>query len=66
MPFGYTDGDVFNGNVWLVHADDLTGRIAPEKPAKKLTKDQVARAVKAMEMIQADAATVYERSTPAT
>lgn len=61
VPFGWTDGEVVNGNVWLVHADDLTDRIAPEKPAKKLTKDQVARAVKAMEMIQADAARVYER-----
>lgn len=67
-PFGYTEGDPFNGKVWLVHADDLIERIAPEKAdsrsPKPLTAEQVRRVVGLLEMIQTGAAEIYQRPAP--
>ena len=39
----------------------LTDRLAPEKTPRKLTAAQVERIAKTVELIQADAATVYQR-----
>ena len=66
VPFGFTDGgDACGGKVWVVHQEDLTDRLAPEGAAAKLNKGEVERAVKAIEMIQQNAASVYQRPAPA-
>ena len=45
VPFGYTYGDACDGNVWLVHQDTMTDRIAPEPPRKDLSKARVQQIV---------------------
>jgi hypothetical protein len=64
VPFGFTEADAKGGNVWLVHQENINDRIAPENGAKRLDKQQIARTVKVLEMIQSGAADVYQR--PAT
>jgi hypothetical protein len=61
LPFGYTYGDGCGGTVWLVHQDDIVERLAPEKASKRLSKQQIARIAKSLELIQDGAAEVYER-----
>ena len=61
VPFGYTEHDPFEGKVWLVNAEDIIGRIAPDPLTKRLSGGQVGRIVKVLEMIQANAADAYER-----
>jgi hypothetical protein len=31
VPLGFSKGDACGGKVWLVHQDEISGRIAPEK-----------------------------------
>ncbi|HVT89963.1 MAG TPA: nuclease-related domain-containing protein [Tepidisphaeraceae bacterium] len=62
VPFGYTEHDACGNKVKLVHMENITERLAPlEGSPKKLSKDQIARVVKVMEMIQEGAADVYVR-----
>ncbi|HEV7298640.1 MAG TPA: nuclease-related domain-containing protein [Tepidisphaeraceae bacterium] len=61
LPLGWTENDAFGGQVWVVNAEDMIDRIAPEKPSTKLGADLVKRLVKAMEMIQANAAEAHRR-----
>jgi len=61
VPFGFTTNDACDGKVWLVHQENVVDRLAPEKGLEKLTKQQIARTVKVLEMIQAGAAETYIR-----
>ena len=61
LPFGQIDNPIC-GKVWLCNADDLVRRIAPVNGPKPMSKAQVERVVKVMEMIQNSAAAVYERA----
>lgn len=64
VPFGYTEHDPFEGKVWLVNAEEIVGRIAPDKVTKRLAGGQVERVAKVLEMLQAGAADAYERPAP--
>ena len=64
VPFGFVEGDAC-GKVWIVHQEDIARRLAPEEGPERLKQDQVARMANVLEMIQASAADVYRRATPA-
>lgn len=66
VPFGYVDHDACGGRVWLVYAETVVERLlATERGPRTLNAKQIERVVKAMEMITADAANVYQRPTTA-
>jgi hypothetical protein len=61
LSFGYVERDACGGKVWLVHQENVLKRLAPENGATKLSKGQIARTVKVLEMMQDGAASVYDR-----
>lgn len=61
VPLGFVEGDACGGKVWVVHQEDIKDRLAPEATVKRLSKEQVARVAKVLEMIQTSAAAVYQR-----
>ena len=62
VPLAWVDFDSFQTTAWVLHQDNLCD--AMEKQPKRLTKDEVARIVKALEMIEANARDIYRPPEP--
>jgi hypothetical protein len=59
VPFCYVDFQNPQCNAWVLHKEDLVSTI--ESRPKKLAKEQIARLVKAVEMLASHASDVYQR-----
>jgi hypothetical protein len=62
VPLGFTKADACDGKVWLVHQENLISRLAPKKAQRKLDQQQITRTVKVLEMIEQNAASVFQRA----
>jgi hypothetical protein len=65
VPFGFTEGNACGGKVWLVHQDDILNCLAPDGAPKRLSRAQIERIAKAVDMLQSTAADIYQRPAPA-
>jgi diacylglycerol kinase len=67
VPFGYTEGRTTRqGKVWVVDMETLIHKLAPADGVRRLEKSQIARVVKALEMLAAGSRHVFKAAEPAT
>jgi hypothetical protein len=65
VPFGFTEGNACGEKVWLAHHENILDCLAPDEAPRRLSRGQIERIARAVDMLQSTAADIYQRPAPA-